>query len=517
VLLAGVAWASAEPLAADVDLIQWDPALRQYVDRQGRARVFHGVNIVYKEWPWYPASGAFDPENSLADEDIDLLAKWGFNVVRLGIMWPGVEPARGNVDVAYLRQISNITQRLGRRGIYTILDLHQDVGSRRFCGEGFPEHYVDELLSDPESEMSKAAPFPVEANASGIPAMEDCLRHEFATYYITERVGALWRQLYQLGTPLSDGFLRFWSSVAGTFANATQVLAYELINEPSGWCLSRPCTPMAPLTPKVEEERLAPLYRAAAARVRAVDAHHIILYEPTVVPKPTAAFNEPPLLENETQQGMAYHIYCQPGDGKGQIQDLVCKVAQDLYSREYYNFLDKYPVAGFMTEFGAIGQSAGELNHLDRLLSYADGRFQSWAYWQLKLFKDFTTANADEPFYDRQGQLEVDKVRALSRTYARAIAGVPVSMSFEPGTGSFELVFRASASIHAPTEVYLNREFNYPKGFSVTVFPQHCLDVQTGTNLVHIFLTADRDASCLEQEVRVRIDAVQPPPSELIV
>ena len=31
----------------------------------------------------------------------------------------------------------------------------------------------------------------------------------------------------------------------------------------------------------------------------------------------------------------------------------------------------------------------GELGHLSRLFGFADSHFQSWAYWQLKLFKDY--------------------------------------------------------------------------------------------------------------------------------
>ena len=41
-------------LAEALSAIRWDPTLRQYVDDAGRARLFHGVNVVYKKEPWFP-------------------------------------------------------------------------------------------------------------------------------------------------------------------------------------------------------------------------------------------------------------------------------------------------------------------------------------------------------------------------------------------------------------------------------------------------------------------------------
>jgi endoglycosylceramidase len=50
-----------------------------------------------------------------------------------------------------------------------------------------------------------------------------------------------------------------------------------------------------------------------------------------------------------------------------------------------------------------------------------------WSYWQFKKFQDLTTAASPattESFYTEDGELEINKVRALSRSYAQAIAGI---------------------------------------------------------------------------------------------
>lgn len=64
--------------------------------------MFHGFNVIYKIAPYIPDEAAFDPQNSLSDEDIIDLKNWGFNFVRLGVMWEAVETAPGVYNTTYL-------------------------------------------------------------------------------------------------------------------------------------------------------------------------------------------------------------------------------------------------------------------------------------------------------------------------------------------------------------------------------------------------------------------------------
>ena len=70
--------------------------------------------------------------------DAVLLSNWGFNVVRLGVMWSGLEPEENYYNTTYITEIKKIVKALGNEGVYTIIDMHQDVFSRDFCGNGFP-------------------------------------------------------------------------------------------------------------------------------------------------------------------------------------------------------------------------------------------------------------------------------------------------------------------------------------------------------------------------------------------
>ena len=129
-----------------------DNERNMFVDEAGRVRIFHGVNAVYKT-PFHPQTDTFDPLHSLSEQDVENFVEWGFNIVRLGVLWVGVEPTRNQVNQTYLDVMLSIVDRLQQNNIYTMVDGHQDVWSRQFCGEGAPEWTVTLPLD--------TAPFPV--------------------------------------------------------------------------------------------------------------------------------------------------------------------------------------------------------------------------------------------------------------------------------------------------------------------------------------------------------------------
>ena len=131
-------------------------------DREGRVVFFHGVDAVYKYAPYELYSAPGKPWNFSA-ADASLMARLGFNVVRLGMTWSGLEPGtapandpaicgRGTptnphqfnqaVFDRYVQRLRTTVDLLGRFHIYTILDMHQDVYNEMFDGEGAPNWAV---------------------------------------------------------------------------------------------------------------------------------------------------------------------------------------------------------------------------------------------------------------------------------------------------------------------------------------------------------------------------------------
>jgi len=80
---------------------------------------------VRKEFPYFPTTeGEQDYNLSIVDEDIEFMKRHGFNMVRLGVMWPGVYPEQDNVNTTYLDVAEELVNKLGKAGIYTLVDLH---------------------------------------------------------------------------------------------------------------------------------------------------------------------------------------------------------------------------------------------------------------------------------------------------------------------------------------------------------------------------------------------------------
>jgi endoglycosylceramidase len=203
------------------------------VDSQNRTRILHGVNVVYKLAPYYPPQGSFDPYYSLTEKDLDILVSLGVTAVRLGVMWPGVEPEAGQYNMTYLGVIREIVDALAARGIYSLLDVHQDVATSFACGEGVPR-WASEILMQ-GLEMPFPFPLPIKFDrdpATGYPNMTQCLEHPFAAYYVTDTVGWVFDGLWKNRGGVLDAFARMWQQVATSFRGVKGVLGYELINEP---------------------------------------------------------------------------------------------------------------------------------------------------------------------------------------------------------------------------------------------------------------------------------------------
>jgi len=61
-----------------------------FVDQYNRYTIYHGVNVVYKIYPFHPDTNNFNTNYSLTEKDLQNLKGWGMNVIRLHSAWEGV-------------------------------------------------------------------------------------------------------------------------------------------------------------------------------------------------------------------------------------------------------------------------------------------------------------------------------------------------------------------------------------------------------------------------------------------
>ncbi|CAF3840020.1 unnamed protein product [Rotaria sordida] len=435
--------------------------------------------------PFLPNLTDFDPQNSLTTDDLANLNKWGFNVIRFYAAWMGVYPhSSTEINYEYLIQLSKAVSMMENHGIYTLLDCHQDIFSRFFCGEGVPDWVA--IFEGNQTLMT--FPFPLALNITrepdtGYPILEECLRRSFGQYYLTEAVTNGFKMLYTNGNGTRESFASFWRTVANQFANRSSVLGYELLNEPSFPSLADVLE-----VGRVDQEYLAPVYKQLHEAIRQVDDQHLIFFEPCSFDLLETGFTEGPGgIEYNNRQVFSYHIYCLDVNKRGDPKsDLICEINDLILMNARIAEARKKKFGGMMlTEFGGLSNSTEGIKELNRIMEFADDQLQSWSYWQFKKYGDLTTSVSPattESFYTEDGKLEINKVRALSRTYPQAIAGLPLSMSFDPTTANFELRFIINTDIEKPTVIYLNEEFNYSHGIIINVTP---LDSLVWTSSIH--------------------------------
>jgi endoglycosylceramidase len=164
--------------------------------------------MVMKGEPWYPIA-------LLNTSHIAEMQSWGFNAIRLGVMWSGVEPQKGYFNETYIKIISEILDNLEAHGIAAIIDVHQDVMSSYFClYDGFPSWVVD------LSNASAAHPFPW-------PLEGDCGSRSWSSNYFAEATGAAFQDLYDNRNGIRDLFSIFWVKIANAF-KSKNILGYEV-------------------------------------------------------------------------------------------------------------------------------------------------------------------------------------------------------------------------------------------------------------------------------------------------
>lgn len=148
------------------------------------------------------------------EDKLGIFAKRGFNLIRLGIFWDGVEPQPGVYDDAYLDKVAKVVQTAEQHGIYVFLDMHQDLFSAKFI-DGAPEWAtLDEGLVHPTDCVIW-----YEAYLKS-PAVIKAADNFWANREAADGVGLL------------DHYEAMWAHIARKFVGFSNIIGFEPMNEP---------------------------------------------------------------------------------------------------------------------------------------------------------------------------------------------------------------------------------------------------------------------------------------------
>ena len=186
----------------------------RFVNENGDQILFNGVNSVCKD----PGQGYLFPE---PEQVFRRFREQGFNLIRLGIFWDGVEPQPGVYDQDYLQRVRDVIALAQENGLYVMLDMHQDLFSRKW-EDGAP---LWATLDE------------------GLPHPENCTMW-YDAYLQSEAViraaDNFWRNAPATdGVGLLDHYEAMWEMLAGYFDPCENVIGFEPMNEPFMGSLAR--------------------------------------------------------------------------------------------------------------------------------------------------------------------------------------------------------------------------------------------------------------------------------------
>eukprot|EP00769_Ergobibamus_cyprinoides_P003371 gnl/Ergobibamus_cyprinoides/466.p1 GENE.gnl/Ergobibamus_cyprinoides/466~~gnl/Ergobibamus_cyprinoides/466.p1 ORF type:complete len:566 (+),score=151.38 gnl/Ergobibamus_cyprinoides/466:190-1698(+) len=429
---------------------------------------------------------------SLTRDDAAIFRSLGVNLVRLGVMFPGVHPVSPDVDHVYLDQIEAILDLLHEFGIAAILDCHQDLGSAYVCGEGFPDWLFPpnwDVISSPDG---SAFPVPVAPDIlrddQGHPLHSACMEREFGLYYASDAVNELWECLWDDCAPdaarpdrsLLSALADYWEVVAGRLGAHPAVLGLELLNEP--WPGNVYKHPKLALDPRsAEAHRLTPAFAYIMSRIEgalddlgaaAMERRPFLFFEAAVnnylpnaypVGGPGTALRVP-----AARQAYSAHAYCmlQNPDNADPLSRPGCDAIDSAIFAVKAHDRSRMGLPTILTEFGAVGDDPLAMGEVRFISAAADQAYMSAVYWAAKSFGDFTSQlpgpqegifqQADTPI------LFEDKAVALSYPYPVKVAGSNPDFAALDDIFVLEYDFDPASAVSTRcTEVFISQTWQF--------------------------------------------------------
>jgi endoglycosylceramidase len=443
---------------------------RYLVDPEGRVVILHGLFAVWKQPPYFPAGTDSETDPSIPSftvADADEVQSLGLDGVRLSWYWEGLEPARGRYSATYLSGVAGAEQKFASRGVYVVLDAHQDQYDQLFGNEpGFPEW----------SAVTDGQPVAPDQSDPGYAGWKFPLGYFHPSTELA--FGNLYANSAVDGEGIRTAFGRAWQVVARRFDRDSMVAGYDLINEPFPGTTSQSSPYVSSCggtsgCADFDRQTLEPFQIAVARAIRRVDVKRTVFFEPTFffnTGVPTH-FATPPAAVQPV--GLSFHDQCPTRTAYSLTHDPAiivqghasCPPVSASVFRHDLRTTGKLGGPGLMTEVASTSDS--DVQGLDCLLEQADHFRTGWTYglsWsnpndELRRLASESAPTGAAPF----------KQLILARVFPRAIAGVPKRYSFNVRNGRFRMTYLPRPDDGAPTIISIPVSVQYPGGYVVHV------------------------------------------------
>jgi endoglycosylceramidase len=398
-------------------------------DALGRVVALRGVNAGgHSKLPPYAPfefASAADYDAALAAY-LDRAASWGIDVLRVPFLWAAAEPTEGSLDEAYLQRYDALLDAAWARGMYTIVDFHQDIYADIFCGDGFPAWTVPDPHPAPH---------------------HDC--PSWGSKYLGDSdVQAAFDRFWMDGSPIRAKYEKLWDTVATRYANKPGVIGFEPFNEP-GWGTAD--------LPTWEETTLTAFYSAMATRIHAVAPDALVFFD---APGTDAVTLSTALAKPSGDNLVFAPHYYQYGALSGSAPN-TAGVRLDL--QRWANKQSQWNLPVLVGEFGVSNQAPDGAAFLAAHFDAFDALALHGTAWEYSVTSELW--NEEDLSLARADGTESASAAGVVRPFARAAAGSDVAFTYAADTRAVTLAYTPSPGV---TEITLPARL-YPNGADVSV------------------------------------------------
>ncbi|MFC1412848.1 cellulase family glycosylhydrolase [Streptacidiphilus sp. N1-12] len=399
---------------------------RFITDAQGRALILYGLNTSSSAknsadgMPWITKPGVAQEYNTL-----------GTDFVRYLIQWRQVEPSPGVFDQHYLAEVAQRVAWYQAKGYQVLLDMHQDVYGPAVDGNGAPAWATD----SGGQPVKPQSPWELTYTQPGVV-------HAFDEFWGTRPDHPEYQQQY----------VAAWEQVAKYFAGNTAVIGYDLMNEPWGGSVQGPAFESGPL---------AAFYQRTIDGIRTVDSSHWLFVEPEAVSANWAMPSALPRLTDprsgEARIGYAPHLYPQPIDSGSTYSGTSAFLTDRSiasWTIQVERTAQRLDAPVLLGEWGLDATEPSAHLYVDKVQSVLDQMMIGEAYWSSDPgpWSPWTKPGQPAPI-----------ASVLQTAYPRAIAGEPVSFSYDKPTLQLTVSWTDKPGVTGSTDVYLPPS-DFPNG-----------------------------------------------------
>jgi endoglycosylceramidase len=370
-------------------------------DSYGRTLILHGLNTSRIH------------EKDVERENHD----FGWNAVRYLIFWGAIEPKKDSFDEVYLANVKERVEWYTNRGMYVILDMHQDVYGYGVGDNGAPE------WASTHTRIQNLIP---DKWPWWMQNLEPKVVQSYVQFF-----------KYKKRKELQQHYIRSWLKVVALLKGNDHVIGYDLMNEPHGGKIVKT------LAGGFERKWLDAMYKRLIPAIRREDTSRYIFFEPRSFGVNFGMRSALPQVHDTIVNKLVYapHCYMKFVDVGGDYKQ---KDKRSL--KKWFRYRDRegalHHTGMLLGEFGLSPGKKDFDRYLQDILKGVDDRMASWTYW------------SGDPggWGPLKGDLTPSPIMGqLLRIYPSAVAGDLNSFSFDASAQSFEMEYISDTSIKVPT------------------------------------------------------------------